>query len=80
MYILPGKALSFFHKPFGLEDSQIRELIRIIPNAIIFFVVVLSIFWFILNKTKFGQHNYAIGGSKDAALRAGINVKKHLIR
>ena len=80
VYILPGKSFSFFHKPFGIEASQIRELIRIIPNAIIFFAVVLTIFWFILKNTKFGQHNYAIGGSRDAAIRAGINVKKHLIK
>ena len=37
------------------------------------------IFAFILSRTKFGQHTYAIGGNIDAAIRAGINVKKHLV-
>ena len=40
----------------------------------------LWIFGFILAKTKFGQHTYAIGGNVDAAIRAGINVPWHLIK
>jgi ribose/xylose/arabinose/galactoside ABC-type transport system permease subunit len=79
LYVLPGKAFSFFHKPPGLQDTQIRELIRIFPNSLVFSLVVLFILWHVLKHTKFGQHTYAIGGSMDASLRAGINVKKHLI-
>jgi ribose/xylose/arabinose/galactoside ABC-type transport system permease subunit len=79
LYILPDKALSFFHRPPGIADTQIRELIRIFPNAILFSLVVLFILWHLLKNTKFGQHTYAIGGSRDAALRAGIDVKRHLI-
>jgi D-xylose transport system permease protein len=33
------------------------------------------VFWtFILNRTRFGRHVYAVGGSAEAARRAGINV------
>ena len=31
-------------------------------------------------KTKFGQHTYAIGGNINAAERAGVDVKVHLIK
>jgi D-xylose transport system permease protein len=35
----------------------------------------LFVFWtYILNRTKFGRHIYAVGGNAEAARRAGINV------
>jgi len=79
LYILPGRAVSFFHKPFGIQGSQIRELVRIFPNSLLFSFFVLFILWYILKHTKFGQHTYAVGGSMDAAIRAGIDVRRHLI-
>ena len=38
-------------------------------------VVALLIMWtFVLNRTTFGRHLYAVGGNAEAARRAGINV------
>jgi D-xylose transport system permease protein len=38
-------------------------------------MLVLYVFWtFILGRTRFGRHVYAVGGSAEAARRAGINV------
>lgn len=38
-------------------------------------VIVLLIMWtFVLNRTTFGRHLYAVGGNAEAARRAGINV------
>ena len=38
-------------------------------------VVVLLIFWtFVLDRTSYGRHLYAVGGNAEAARRAGINV------
>jgi len=79
IYILPGKAISFFNRPEGIVGEELRKLIRIIPNSLMFNFVILFILWHILKNTKFGQHTYAIGGSMDAAVRAGINTNKHLI-
>jgi D-xylose transport system permease protein len=40
-------------------------------------VVLLLIGWtFVLSRTKFGRHIYAVGGSQEAARRAGIKVDK----
>ncbi len=37
----------------------------------------LFVFWtYILNRTKFGRHIYAVGGNAEAARRAGINVDR----
>lgn len=80
IYIHPGKALSFFKRPPGIDGTQIKELIRIIPNSFIFLFVVLIVARHCLRNTKFGQYTYAIGGSMDAAIRAGIDVRKHLVK
>ena len=38
-------------------------------------VAALFLFWtFVLNRTRFGRHVYAVGGNAEAARRAGINV------
>jgi D-xylose transport system permease protein len=37
-------------------------------------VAVLALWTFVLNRTRFGKYIYAIGGSAEAARRAGINL------
>lgn len=40
-------------------------------------VIALLLFWtFILGRTRFGRHLYAVGGNAEAARRAGINVQR----
>jgi D-xylose transport system permease protein len=40
-------------------------------------LAVLFLFWtFVLNRTKFGRHVYAVGGNAEAARRAGIDVDR----
>ena len=34
----------------------------------------------LLNLTRFGRHTFAIGASQEAAIRAGINVRVHLLK
>ena len=39
--------------------------------------IALLIFWtFVLTRTRFGRHIYAVGGNAEAARRAGINVRR----
>lgn len=80
IYIHPGKSMTFFHKPHYIDDSQVRELTRLVPFSSLFIIVVVLILWFVLKKQKFGRHTYAIGGSMDAAVRAGIDVSGHLVK
>ncbi|MBR0151814.1 MAG: hypothetical protein IJP89_10690, partial [Synergistaceae bacterium] len=42
-------------------------------------VVICAIIWFILNKTVFGKNVYAIGGNREAAVVAGINVFRNIM-
>ncbi|GAA0795650.1 sugar ABC transporter permease [Spirilliplanes yamanashiensis] len=38
--------------------------------------VLLVVFTFVLQRTPYGRHVYAVGGNKEAARRAGINVNR----
>jgi ribose transport system permease protein len=77
-YYLPGKGFSFLQRP-EMERTEVRNLMGIIPIPVVMVAIVLLIFGFILAQTKFGQHTYAIGGNVDAAIRAGIDVRRHLM-
>jgi len=48
-----------------------------LPAAIA--IVVFVVLAIVLKKTRFGKYVYVIGDSSEAALRAGIRVKRHLI-
>ncbi|SOD99105.1 sugar ABC transporter permease [Blastococcus haudaquaticus] len=47
-----------------------------IPYAIPLVVILLLALTFLLGRTGFGRHVYAVGGNAEAARRAGINVTK----
>ncbi|MDK2897234.1 MAG: ribose transport system permease protein [Candidatus Atribacteria bacterium] len=80
LYYLPGKALSWFSPPQGISRQEIRQVVPLFPNVFLLAIIAVAIFGFILARTQFGQHTYAIGGSVDAARRAGILVDRHLIK
>ena len=46
-----------------------------IPIPFYIFTIFLLLSWFMLNNTKIGRQIFAMGGNKNAALRAGINIK-----
>ena len=47
-----------------------------IPYAIPVVIVLLLVLTFVLGRTTFGRHVYAVGGNAEAARRAGINVTR----
>ena len=48
--------------------------IRGLPVVIPLTVVLLVVLTFVLDRTRYGRHIYAVGGNAEAARRAGINV------
>jgi predicted ABC-type sugar transport system permease subunit len=46
--------------------------------VVITILLVLTMHW-VLSQTRFGQHTYAIGGNRTAAIRAGINIRRHTL-
>ena len=53
---------------------------RILPYPVILTAVVVAIAIFLLRRTQFGRHTYAIGGNMEAAIRTGIPVDRHVIK
>ncbi|MCZ2805073.1 ABC transporter permease [Modestobacter sp. VKM Ac-2983] len=47
-----------------------------IPYAIPLVILLLLVVTFVLSRTSFGRHMYAVGGNAEAARRAGINVTR----
>jgi ribose transport system permease protein len=47
-----------------------------LPIPIIIMAVIYAVVYYILNKTAYGRHIYAIGGNEDAAYLSGISVAK----
>ncbi|RBY97854.1 ABC transporter permease [Blastococcus sp. TF02-8] len=47
-----------------------------IPYAVPLVILLLLVLTFVLGRTSFGRHVYAVGGNAEAARRAGINVTR----
>ena len=56
-----------------------KVTIQGVPWVVVVILVLLVGLTFILQRTGFGRHVYAVGGNREAARRAGINVKGLLI-
>ncbi len=80
LYYHPDTGLSFFNLPQGLRQEQLREVTSILPHPLTIMIVLVLICHWILSRTRFGQHTYAVGGNQEAALRAGIPVASHTIK
>lgn len=50
-----------------------------IPATVLVLAAVLIVVHLLLSETRFGQHVYAIGGNPEAALRAGIPVRRRTL-
>ncbi len=62
----------------NLERSNNPDLVSLkgIPYVVPVILLLLVIGTFVLGRTAFGRHIYAVGGNAEAARRAGINVKR----
>jgi ribose transport system permease protein len=76
----PDHGFSFFKVPPEATQADMANIIPILPNIVLVAIIVTIICWFILAKTQFGQHLYAIGGNFEASMRAGIPVSRTLIK
>ncbi|HVV36120.1 MAG TPA: hypothetical protein VHC63_05910 [Acidimicrobiales bacterium] len=56
------------------DRGTVFRSIRGVPWVVLIVLGVLALWTFVLGRTKFGRYIYAIGGSPEAARRAGINL------
>jgi ribose transport system permease protein len=79
LYLYHG-AVTFLNMPPGVQGTQIRQVVGILPNPVLLMIVLVLVSGWVLAKTKFGLYTYAVGGNEEASRRAGIPVKNHLTK
>jgi ribose transport system permease protein len=73
-----GGGLYLLHRP-EVSGELLRRMDIIFPYPVIVTAFVVAWAMFLLHRTQFGRHTYAIGGSMDASVRSGIPVDRHII-
>ncbi|WP_326833768.1 ABC transporter permease [Amycolatopsis rhabdoformis] len=58
------------------RSSSALVVIDGVPYVVPIVLVLLFAGTYVLNRTRYGRHLYAVGGNQEAARRAGINVAK----
>ena len=81
IYFIRGEGGGFhFLAPPEVSGELLRRMDRILPYPVILTAIVVAIAIFLLRRTQFGRHTYAIGGNMEAAIRTGIPVDRHVIK
>lgn len=75
----PERGFYFFVRP-EVPREMLRYMDRIIPYPVLLTAAVVAVAIYLLRWTKFGRYTYAIGGNREAAMRSGIPVDRHIIK
>ncbi|HEV7653395.1 MAG TPA: ABC transporter permease [Mycobacteriales bacterium] len=67
--------VTFYLSTERSRNPQVSS-IKGVPEVVLLLVILLVGLNFVLSKTRFGRHVYAVGGNAEAARRAGINPKQ----
>jgi ribose/xylose/arabinose/galactoside ABC-type transport system permease subunit len=81
LYVISGEGgglFTFLNRP-EVTGEALRRLDRVFQWPVVVTAIAVAIAIFVLHKTQFGRHTYAIGGNREAASRAGIPVDRHTI-
>ena len=73
-----GGGLYFLQRP-EVGGELLRRMDIVLPYPVIVTAFVVAWAMFLLHRTQFGRHTYALGGSMDAAVRSGIPVDRRII-
>lgn len=81
LYLIGGAdgGIYFLQKP-DIAGDALRQLNRILPWPVVITAIVVVLAMFLLRRTQFGRHTYAIGGNLQAAQRTGIPVDSHIVK
>ena len=73
LLIITGGAVFQLNQERGLSATNSTKGVPIVAPLILAILIAGT---FLLSRTAFGRHIYAVGGNAEAARRAGINVKR----
>ncbi|GAC1366655.1 MAG: ABC transporter permease [Ktedonobacteraceae bacterium] len=79
LYYVPTTGFSFFKLPSDLHGARARDVVQLLPYQLIIMIVLILFCVWLLSRTRFGRHTYAVGGNAEAASRAGIPVARHIL-
>lgn len=79
-YYLQRTGFSFLTLPPGLQPGELRVVTALLPHPVTLSLLLVIVAQLVLSRTRFGLNTYAIGGNKEASVRAGIPVANHLTK
>ena len=74
--VTSGRSIGNLPASFGVFG---RERLLGVPVPVLLMLVVFVAGWFVLKRMVLGRYVYAIGGNREAAFLAGINVKRVIL-
>ena len=77
IYVVGGEGggITFFQKP-DVAGEVLQRLDRVFQWPVVITAVAVIIAMFLLHRMQFGRHTFALGGSREASLRAGVPVDR----
>lgn len=73
-----GGGLTVLFRP-DVSGDALRTMDRLLPWPVVVTAITVGIAMFLLHKTQFGRHTYAIGGNREASVRAGVPADRMTI-
>jgi ribose transport system permease protein len=55
------------------------KLLGVLPAPLMVALAIAAVMWWVLRRTRFGLRTLAIGSSREAAIRAGVDVNRHTV-
>lgn len=62
--------------PDSFRDMFNHKIVQGVPNSVILMLILAVIMSIVLNKTRFGNYLYSVGGNEEAAKLSGVNVDR----
>ena len=73
-----GGGLAFLFRP-DVTGEALRSMDRVLTWPVLVTAITVGLAVFLLHKTQFGRHTYAIGGNQEASVRAGVPADRMTI-
>lgn len=78
-FLIAGGATVAIRNSVAREFGNGRLFGGVVPIPVLTAAILALIFHYVLSSTRFGLYTYAMGGNYQAAVRAGVNVKRHTL-
>ncbi|WP_448073215.1 ABC transporter permease [Georgenia yuyongxinii] len=74
--IITGSTPQYFTEIDGFRNLATGQLIPKLPNAVLIFLVLAVVAWFLMNKTLIGRYAVSIGSNEEATKISGVNTRR----